>query len=114
MIVGKVCVLTTSITVDIVNICVHFTSMNAERLEFHSAIVGLWLTTTSAWPDIIKNIRNAIDRALSMNRDWIMKNLQRITGRLAMQNSSSSLGKRVRSDDGQDEVLIEREYVGNK
>lgn len=72
--------------------------------NFNSAILGTWLALNfDAWPEIYKNVRNAIDMALSTNREWIMEGLERISKRSIIPLPPSCLGKRARSDDGQDE-----------
>ncbi|OJJ80901.1 uncharacterized protein ASPGLDRAFT_800090 [Aspergillus glaucus CBS 516.65] len=112
----KVFVLTTSISVDTVEINIHFTEVEGGVLTFKSAMMDIWLTQSSEdMPKMITNVRNAIDKAISSNQECIMQDLQCISERLALQppSSPSCFGKRARAD-SEDEVETERDGCGKK
>jgi hypothetical protein len=76
----KARVLTATITTDIIELCCHWTAVDRGGfVEYHSRVLQKWAHfDINAGKDAVQHVRNALDWAWKLNRDWIENDLESI------------------------------------
>lgn len=83
---NRTCVLTANLTKEKAGILAHWTRTAEDgTVEYHSILAKEWKVGVDSWPDITVYMRNALFFVKSRVRPWIMRDLQTVSSRIALQ-----------------------------